>query len=122
MKNRLFQYVLLALAVCTGANTSAKTYDVPPSSTTSINVPYISDEAMEECVKLYNEAKWLGEDIAATNVNQYNHASVDAYNARVSRHSEMISSFNEDCAGKQSESAFRAAKKLNQQQLSSAGK
>lgn len=92
----------------------AKEYEVPPSETTSSSVPWISDEAMERCVKLYNEAQWLAEEIELSVVNQYSHASVDNYNSKVNRQSEMIDYFNENCAGKQSESAFKAAEKLNQ--------
>ena len=53
------------------------------------------------------------DEIDQIQVNQYNQLSVDNYNSKVSRHSKMINSFNKDCAGKQSESAYRAAKKLN---------
>lgn len=90
-------------------------YETPPSSSTSANVPYISDEAMEECVKIYNKAKWLSEEMQHSQVDNYNQKSVDDYNLKVTEHSVMIDYFNEYCAGKQSESAYRAAQKLNQQ-------
>lgn len=32
-----------------------QTYKVPPTSSSYNNVPVISDQKMEECVKLYNE-------------------------------------------------------------------
>lgn len=70
---------------------------------------------MEQCVKDYNEAKWLYEELNNTQVDQYSQASVDAYNAKVERHTRMTNAFNRNCAGKQSESARRAAEKLNQQ-------
>lgn len=107
--------LLIACAFVT-AGVTGKEYEIPPSTTTSANVPYISDAAMEQCVKLYNEAKWLAETIQKSTVDQYSQASVDSYNAKVSQHSEMIDYFNNNCAGKQSESAYRAAQKLNQQQ------
>lgn len=94
----------------------ATEYEVPPSSATSANVPWIPDSEMERCVKLYNESKWLEEELNRTSVNQYSQESVDAYNSKVSRHSKMIDDFNTNCAGKQSESAYRAAENLNQQQ------
>lgn len=101
--------------MCISASASSRDYVVPPSSSTSANVPYISDEAMEQCVIIYNKAKWLGEEINRTSVNQYSKSSVNNYNAKVNRHSGMIDYFNDNCAGKQSESAYRAAQKLNNQ-------
>ncbi len=93
----------------------AASYEVPPSDRTSASVPVISDAAMEQCVKLYNEAKWLDQELESTSVNQYDAAAVDAYNEKVSTHSSMTNRFNANCAGKQSASAYRAAQKLNQQ-------
>jgi hypothetical protein len=87
---------------------------VPPTESTSSSVPYISDEAMKECVRIYNEAKWLSDEIDSTEVDQYSEASVNAYNAKITRHANMLESFNRDCAGKQSESAYRAAQELNE--------
>jgi len=92
---------------------AAQKYEVPPSSSTYESVPYISDSAMEQCVKLYNKAEWLSDEINSTQVDRYSQSSVNRYNQKVSRHSEMIDNFNSDCAGKQSESAYRAAQKLN---------
>jgi hypothetical protein len=89
-------------------------YETPPSSSSS-HAPVISDAAMEECVKLYNEAKWLSINIDTLQVNSYSQSSINAYNKKISDHSEMIRLFNQDCAGKQSESAYRAAQKLNNQ-------
>ena len=114
-KNKLLRGILFSFTVCVVANTYATVYIAPPSSSTSGHVPYISDAAMEQCVKLYNEAKWLGEEINRSYVDQYSQASVDTYNSKVSHHSLMINGFNRDCAGKQSESAYRTAQKLNQQ-------
>ena len=36
-------------------NAISLTYEIPPSTTGSY-APYISDSAMEQCVKLYNKA------------------------------------------------------------------
>jgi hypothetical protein len=108
-------YILL-LYVCASSNAIARDYELPPSISTSANVPWISDAAMEQCVTIYNEAQWLEEEINGTAVNQYSQAAVDAYNSKITRHSELIDYFNQNCAGKQSESAYRAAQKLNQQQ------
>lgn len=93
----------------------AETYKVPPSSSTSSHVPYISDAAMEQCVKLYNNAEWLEKEINSIQVDSYNQTSVNNYNNKVRKHSQMTSTFNKDCAGKQSESAYKAAQKLNNQ-------
>ena len=68
---------------------------------------------MERCVVLWNEAKWLGDEIDSTQVDQYSQASVDAYNEKVTDHTRMTNTFNRDCAGKQSESAYKAAQELN---------
>lgn len=74
-------------------------YQTPPSSSTSSSTPVISDAAMEECVKLYNKAKWLMDDIDSMQVNNYSQSSVNSYNNKVNRHGNMIESFNRDCAG-----------------------
>ena len=110
MRNLLVALVLAALA---SVSAVAQQYEVPPSDSTTSSVPYISDDAMKECVRLYNEAKWLSEEIDSIQVDQYSEASVNAYNEKVSRHASMTESFNRDCAGKQSESAYKAAQELN---------
>lgn len=88
----------------------------PPTSTTTSHVPTISDEAMEECVKIYNEAKWIGEKIDTTVVDNYSQDSVSAYNKMVTQHQQRQNKFNAQCAGKRSYSACKAAQKLNQEQ------
>ncbi len=95
---------------------SAQRYVAPPISTTTAHVPTISDEAMEECVKLYNEAKWILEKLETTYVDNYNENSVKAYNRMVGIHQEKQSIFNNHCAGKRSYSACKAAQKLNKEQ------
>lgn len=91
----------------------ARTYEVPPTSSTRGSVPVISDKKMEECVKLYNKSKWLSEDINSMYVNQYDNNSVKSYNDKVRQQRMMTQKFNTECAGKQSYSAWKAAKKLN---------
>ncbi len=112
MRTPTVSIVALIFWSCTSL---AASYEVPPSDRTTASVPVISDAAMEECVKLYNEAKWLAQELDAAQVNRYDEAAVDAYNEKVSIHGSMTDRFNADCAGKQSESAYRAAQKLNQQ-------
>lgn len=88
-------------------------YKVPPSTSTRHHVPVISDEAMRDCVILYNQAERLEKEINNTHVNSYDRNSVDSYNEKVARYGHMIDRFNTGCAGKQSASAYREAQKLN---------
>lgn len=88
-------------------------YTAPPTSSTSGYIPVISDELMEKCVEIYNQAKWLGEELQNTYVNQYSQTSVNNYNNKVGQHQSMITWFNQNCAGKQSRSACEAARELN---------
>lgn len=111
MKN-LFK-LFLVLIVWYGQIIFAKQYEVPPSSTTRNSVPVISDEAMEACVKLYNEIKWLGQELDTIQVDRYSEVSVNNYNAKVNKQQQMQNYFNQNCAGKQSESAKKAADNLN---------
>lgn len=100
---------------CIVQGLQARQYEVPPSSSTMGSVPTISDEAMERCVELYNEIKWLNEDIANQVVDSYSQNSINSYNAKIDKHNRMQDSFNRNCAGKQSESARKMAEKLNRQ-------
>lgn len=95
--------------------TYSKTYEVPPSSSSSSHAPVISDELMKQCVILYNQAMQLEKILANTIVNQYSAYEVNNYNINVNRLRQLVSSFNMNCAGKQSESAYRITKELNQQ-------
>lgn len=104
---------ILALLVVASTEALAQTYEVPPSSSSPGSAPVISDAAMEQCVKLYNETKWFADSVNSSSVDSYDQASVDAHNAKVEKHSGMVDSFNRDCAGKQSQSAYEAAQKLN---------
>lgn len=103
------------LLMSVGYTNEVEHYVVPPTSssysTSMHNV--ISDEAMKQCVKLYNEALVIEKKIKNAVVDQYSATSVNAYNAEVMTHSNMISSFNRECAGKQSQSAYEQAQKLN---------
>lgn len=117
MKNTFMKSLVSGLIVTVMAATAttlvAAEYKVPPSSTTHSSVPVISDRAMEACVKLYNHAEWLKDEIASMQVDRYSQNSIDNYNNKVGRHSEMINKFNNDCSGKQSRSAYEATQKLN---------
>lgn len=88
-------------------------YSTPPAFSTHGYVPVISDALMEKCVKTYNQAKWLGNSLQNAYVNQNSVKSVNDYNQKVTKHSQMINWFNQNCAGKQSRSACEAAMKLN---------
>ncbi len=113
MKIFKFSFSVVLFSIITIASALSQTYEVPPSSSTYSHVPYISDEAMKQCIILYNKAKWLADEARSEHVDQYNQASVNAYNEKVKRHASMINYFNANCAGKQSESAYRAAQELN---------
>ena len=105
--------IIMLSAVFAANCSAAKKYEIPPSKSTSLHTPYISDKAMEECVILYNETKWLGDEISATQVDRYSQSSVNAYNEELSRFNRKTDIFNKDCAGKQSESAYKATLELN---------
>ncbi len=105
--------ISVALFMVVSSSVAAQSYIAPPTSSTRSHVPVISDEKMEQCVKLYNEAEWLSEKIDQTQVDNFNQESVDNYNQMVNEHSRMTDQFNAECAGKQSRSACEAAKKLN---------
>lgn len=111
MKN-LFKLALI-LFIENGQIASAKQYEVPPSSSASNGVPVISDRAMEVCVELYNEMKWLGQELNSIQVDQYSETSVNNYNIKVNKHEQMRRNYNQNCAGRQSYSASKAAEKLN---------
>ncbi|PCC99191.1 hypothetical protein [Halopseudomonas pelagia] len=106
--------MILFFAGAVASQALAQTYVIPPSDSTTRHVPVISDLAMEQCVSDYNESNWLEQDIKRTTIDEYSQASVDAYNAKIERLNNMTSAFNQNCAGKQSASAAKAAEKLNQ--------
>lgn len=102
------------LACFMASNIMANQYYVmPPTSSTYANVPVISDAQMEQCVEIYNQAKWLEESLQNAYIDPYSNASVNTYNQQVARHSQMLNWFNQNCAGKQSYSACEAARELN---------
>jgi hypothetical protein len=84
---------LLILSIMAVENAIAKVYIVPPLSSTSSHVPIISDKQMESCVIIYNKL-----------IDQ---------SEKPSRHNFLVNYFNENCAGKQSESAAKAARELS---------
>lgn len=108
-------FILLANLLIIPITAFGQSYQVPPSSSTTSYVPVISDEKMEECVKLYNEATWLSQSLNSQVLNRYNAEEVNAYNLKVSQHRSMISKFNNECAGRQSRSACEAANRLNEE-------
>lgn len=73
---------LLMASIVFSYNITADTYVVPPTSSTYSSVPVISDAAMEYCVKLHNEGKWLGNKINSITVNTHSQQSVDDYNKK----------------------------------------
>lgn len=97
------------------ATAFSQSYKAPPTSSTNGYVPVISDELMEQCVRTYNEAEWLAQEINNTPVNQYDSYSVNSYNEKVNQHRQMTNWFNQNCAGKQSYSACKTANELNRQ-------
>ena len=109
----LLKYLSICLLVFFGTTAFCMDYEVPPSRSTSSYVPYISDKEMERCVEIYNKAKWLSDEVDRTVVNKYDQNAVDSYNSKINHYSKMIDYFNKNCAGKQSESAYRAAQELN---------
>ena len=121
MKTKIFLKKSMLLIFCHSFTTSAisapqnRDYEIPPISSTSADVPYISDEETERCVEIYNKANWLEEEIQEIQVDSYSQESVDAYNSKIKELSKKSNYFNKYCAGKQSESAYRATQKLNQE-------
>ena len=109
-KNIIF---VISLFFTSLASAESRLYETSPSSSTSAHVPYISDEAMKHCIVLYNEAKWLREELERLVVDQYSQQSVNSYNEKVGQHTKKLAYFNNNCAGEQSESAYREAQKLN---------
>lgn len=111
----MFVKNLTILTACLGfmSVAVAQRYTAPPTSSTTGYVPVISDQQMEQCVEIYNQAKWLDEELSRTSVNQYSSYKVNAYNQKADKHRQLTSWFNQNCAGKQSQSACKAAQELN---------
>jgi hypothetical protein len=108
MKQSFIIFIMVSLT----SSLIAREYIAPPTVRGG-NGSVIPDKEMEKCVKIYNEAKWLKEKLDNTYVNTYDNNSVNNYNNKVREHSNMINYFNQNCAGKQSYSAWKAAQKLN---------
>lgn len=109
------KYIVFLSCILSITANAAERYDTPPISSTYGYVPVISDEQMEQCVKLYNESEWLYKELNGTDIDNYSQQSVDSYNRMVNQHSKMTHEFNEKCAGKQSRSACKAAQKINKE-------
>jgi hypothetical protein len=94
-----------------------QTYKVPPSNNTSSYPQSISDDEMKRCVALFNEKEWLYEEIERDRpqVDRYSPASVDAFNNQVETFNSMNSDYDENCEGKNSESAEEQTQELNNQ-------
>lgn len=106
----------LSIALSILATNISYTQDIyvsPPTQVSSGYVPVISDEQMEKCVKMYNEAKWIQDELSRSSIDMNSNKSVDNYNLKVRKVNDMINWFNANCAGKQSRSACEAANKLN---------
>ena len=73
-------------------------YEIPPSSSTFGYVPVISDRQMEECVRVYNNILRIERNMSSSQVSQYNNS---------------VNWYNNNCAGKQSQSACEATNRLN---------
>lgn len=109
----LKQTLSLSLLFTFSSLSIAQNYVLPPSSSTRGHVPVVSDELMEQCVEVYNQAKWLEEKINQMVVDQYSNESVSQYNVNVDKHHTLTNWFNNNCAGKQSYSACKATQELN---------
>ena len=88
-------------------------YEIPPSTQTQGYAPVISDEAMQECVKIYNEALAIEKALSSARVNEHSSYEVNLYNESIRAYSQLIDRFNANCAGKQSYSACKAVQELN---------
>ena len=104
--------IFYLIATCLWSD-SFQTYKQPPSTNSYGYAPTISDEMMQECVRVYNKAKNLQNSLNSTSVNRYLAYEVNEYNAKVRQASQMIDWFNVNCAGKQSYSACMATMELN---------
>ena len=79
---------LIAILFFSSFALQAREYVVPPTSSAG-SAGVISDEAMEQCVILYNEANWLSEELDVTPVDNYSQASINSYNSKVQLFNDM---------------------------------
>lgn len=107
------RFILTAFLFLFSCLINAQQYVMPPTSSTSGYVPVISDELMEQCVEIYNKADWLDKELNSTYLNQYSSYEVAEYNRKVNQVNQWTNWFNQNCAGKQSYSACKAAQELN---------
>lgn len=91
-----------------------QSYKVPPSHYGSYGY-VISDEEMQKCVELYNQAIWLIDEVESMHVDRYSEASVNAYNEKAEQANALMRKFNAKCADRASESACKEANKLNRE-------
>lgn len=107
---------LCLMTILTGNCLSDQVYTTPPSARSYGHVPVISDEMMQKCVEVYNQAKWLKDELSAKQYSLNSNEAVQDYNNKVNEVNSLSNWFNQNCAGKQSRSACEAANKLNKQQ------
>lgn len=105
----IFLYSISAISI-------ANQYIMPPTTGTNGYVPVMSDQQTEQCVEIYNKANWLKDTINQTYVNQYSSEEVNQYNNNIIQLNQWTSWFNQNCAGKQSYSACKAAQELNKKE------
>lgn len=91
-----------------------QSYKVPPSYYGSYG-RVISDEEMQKCVELYNQAIWLIDEVESMHVDRNSEASVNAYNEKAEQANALMRKFNAKCADRASESACKEANKLNRE-------
>lgn len=115
LNNNLFISLCL-MTVLTDNCLSDQVFTVPPSDSSYGYAPVISDKMMQKCVEVYNKAKWLNEELSATQHSLNSNKAVKDFNKKVNEVNSLSNWFNQNCAGKQSRSACEAANKLNKQQ------
>ena len=91
----------------------AKSYEMPQIEFKKGNVPMISDEQIEFCVKLYNQIKWLSEDLTKQKSSK-NQANARIYNINVKKYRNLANLFNNECAGKLAADVKTITENLNE--------
>lgn len=113
--NNKFFISLCLMTALTGNCLSDQVFTVPPSDSSYRYAPVISDEMMQKCVEVYNQTKWLKDELSAKQYNLNSNKAVKDFNKKVDEVNSLSSWFNQNCAGKQSKSACEATNKLNKQ-------
>ena len=57
-------------------------HEIPPLAKIYGNAPVMSDEMMQECVKIYDEAFAIERELNSTFANRYSSDEVNLYNKR----------------------------------------